>query len=164
MSERVLASRFMRLIAFVLDWLLVVMVTVMVLGTTRLLESADAFATPMSIAIRVLIAGAIAYLILNGWLLIARGQTFGMMLCRLTIVIRNTTDRPAIWVLVIRSVVFGFAIAAVFEWILFVVYMVNWLFIVRKNRCCLHDLLLQTEVIENLLATDSSSKESPESA
>ena len=148
MSEEALASRFLRFIAFILDWILTIMVTIMVLGTTRLLESPEAYQGEQSVTLRVLGAGAIAYLLVNGWLLIARGQTMGKFFCRIAIVAQSTGARPAIWVLILRSLVFAFSITFVSHWAYSLAYLVNYGFVVRKDRRCLHDILLQTEVVK----------------
>lgn len=159
MNERVLASRFLRLVASVLDWILTIMVTIMVLGTTRFLEHPNAFDSSWTVLSRVVGAGVIAYLLLHGWLLVSRGQSFGKFLCGLKIVKRGTDERPSIGVLVLRSLIFGFSYSIFQYGLVIVIYIADSVSIFFKSRRCLHDMLLLTEVIKYQPATDKEDDE-----
>ena len=152
MSEtRELGSRMLRLVAFGVDWLVTILATLLLLGIVPVLESPDPYLYDHGLAIRVLLTGVFAYLILHGWLLIARGQTIGKLLCRLTIVNAESTSRAGILKLVIRSWLFGLvAIGLVYPEVsmIWILYLLNWVFVFGPRRKCLHDYLMKTDVIK----------------
>ena len=151
MSEINLASRWRRFFAALLDFVLVIAGLIIVLGTTRLLESPEPWTNDLVFNVRVFAAGALTYLILNGALLIYRGQTIGKFLLRMRIVETGSENRAPIWILVLRSLFIPPVFVAIMfnDWgsTVFLVALVWYGAIFYKHRKCLHDYLLRTDVI-----------------
>ena len=155
MSESVLASRFLRLVATLVDATLTAMLTVVVFLCTRLLESAVVWADDMLFFLSVLAGGVIAYLILNGLLLIRRGQTIGKLFVGVTIVDNGTTEIASIPRLVVRSLFMPLTLIVVAIWIwsrMDVVALISVLLIFLPSRRCGHDYLSGTQVVQRQVA------------
>lgn len=162
MSEFVLATHGRRLFAALLDFVLVIVGLIVVLATTRLLESSEPWTNDLSFNVRIFAAGALTYLILNGLLLIYRGQTIGKFVLGIRIVITGTDRRPPIWVLVVRSLFIPPVFVAIMfnDWggTVFIVAFVWYGTILLKHRKCLHDYLVRTDVIGHVNTKGSSTQ------
>jgi uncharacterized RDD family membrane protein YckC len=156
-SGYALAGRWRRLFATLLDCIFVPTATIFLVMIFGVVEDAEDYADNWWI-LWVLILAVVGYLILNGYTLWRRGQTFGKMMVGIAIVSAsgstsgNTNDlygfSPApLWKLI--------CLRALFFPLLFVIALppigllpiVDQLLIFTKHRRCLHDLVSGTVVI-----------------
>lgn len=162
MTEIELATRWRRLSAALIDFILVMIAVAVVLGTTRLLESAEPWVDDAVFNLRVFLGGALAYLILNGALLVLRGQTIAKFMLGMKIVKSGTDDRAPIWALIVRSLFIPpVFVAIMFNDLgsyIFWAALVCYCPIFYKHRKCLYDYVLKTDVIR-LQRTDTSASQ-----
>ena len=145
LAER-LAGRGRRLVATLIDMLLVPALTVLLVMITGVMEHAEDYRDMMWV-LHVFLLAVLSYLILNGYWLFTRGQTVGKRLMKVAIVATSSGERPAFWKLI--------CIRALFFPLLFVVIIpalawlpiIDQLFVFRKNRRCIHDLAAGTSVV-----------------
>ena len=128
------ASRFLRLMATFIDALLVILFALALMLVSGVLETAEDYANhPM---LRVIGLGIASYLLLNGWLLWARGQTIGKLIFGIAMVRRDTGERVPLWrLLLVRGPVF------------ILLPVIGELTIFGKARRCIHDYAAGTQVI-----------------
>lgn len=140
-----LAGRGARLGAYLIDWILVSVITGVIGYMTGLLErlmNQDTTATLLLAAI-----GVVVYGVINGRLLATRGQTVGKKLVGVRIVDAPTRQIVAVWksfglrVAVIQAITAVPLVGALFG-------LLDVLFIFGERRRCLHDLLAGTVVVE----------------
>jgi uncharacterized RDD family membrane protein YckC len=144
--EQPLAGRGRRLVATLIDMLLVPALTVLLVMITGVMEHAEAYRDSMWM-LKVLLLAVVSYLILNGYWLFTRGQTVGKRVMGVAIVATTSGERPPFWKLV--------CIRALFFPLLFVVIsplallpIIDQGFVFRKNRRCVHDLAAGTSVVK----------------
>jgi len=129
-----LGGRGRRLVASVIDSVLVVLLAFFLVVATGTLEHAEDY-VGNGWMITIPLLGVASYLLLNGWLLFKRGQTVGKAALGIMIVRAEAPDIPAIGLLLLRGVVF------------LLLPVVDLLFIFRRDRRCLHDLICRTRVV-----------------
>ena len=139
-----------RLAATGLDWSLITVVTLLVILATGVLEHAEDYANVGQSAVNAVLCGLPAYLILNGWLLWTRGQTAGKAAMSLMIVDHQTGNCASLWkLLFVRALIPVVVIAAGFIWeLLWLLVLVDFCFIFRKDQRCLHDWIAGTRVVK----------------
>lgn len=148
-----LASRWRRLVATVIDAILVPSLTLVLIMLTNVLEDAEDYADSWWI-LHVLGLAIFSYLLLNGIGLQRRGQTIGKRLMQIMVVPMQALDHPgnhiepaSLWKLIcIRAWFFAFLFVMVVPWIL-LLPLVDHLLIFSSKRRCLHDFLAGTVVI-----------------
>jgi uncharacterized RDD family membrane protein YckC len=141
-----LAGRGRRLVATLIDMLLVPALSVLLIMITGVVEHAEDFRSAMWV-LHVFLLAVLSYLILNGYWLFTRGQTVGKRLMKIAIVATASGERAAFWKLI--------CIRALFFPLLFVVIVpaLCWLpigdqlFVFAKSRRCLHDFAAGTSVV-----------------
>ncbi len=144
--EEKLAGRGRRLMATLIDMLLVPALAVLLIMITGVMEHAEAYRNSMWILQTLLLAVA-SYLILNGYWLFTRGQTVGKRLMKVAIVATASRDRAAFWKLIcIRAPFFPLLFVIVVP-ALALLPLLDQAFVFRKNRRCLHDLAAGTSVV-----------------
>ncbi|MEO6281355.1 RDD family protein [Roseateles sp.] len=147
----VLAERGTRFLAAVVDGLIgagVVWVAFQIPALERLVQAQTAATlksmwspTPLSLAV-----GLLAFLVIQGWPLVTRGQTLGKILFKLRIV-RSDGSKPGAWRLL--GLRYGVGMLAGVNPIVAGVYgLVDSLLIFRESRKCLHDTIADTQVIK----------------
>lgn len=143
-----LASRTRRLVATVIDAVLVPSLTIILVMVTDIVEDAEDYANNMWMLWVILLA-VTSYLLLNGYSLWRSGQTLGKRLLGIAIVSANSNgaQSPApFWKLIcIRALFFPFLFALMPPFIL--LPLIDQLFIFSKSRRCLHDHASGTVVI-----------------
>jgi uncharacterized RDD family membrane protein YckC len=89
------------------------------------------------------ITAGTACLVVQGWMLATRGQSIGKSLMRLRVVLNSDSDEPP-----------GFVAGVIVRWwltrllhLIPVVFLVDFLFLFREDRRCLHDYVAGTRVI-----------------
>ncbi len=142
--------RMQRLAATGLDWSLITVVTLLVILATGVLEHAEDYANVGQSAVNAVLCGLPAYLILNGWLLWTRGQTAGKAAMSLMIVDHQTGNCASLWkLLFVRALIPVVVIAAGFIWeLLWLLVLIDFCFIFRKDQRCLHDWIAGTRVVK----------------
>ena len=139
-----------RLAATGLDWSLITVVTLLVILATGVIEHAEDYANVGQSAVNAVLCGLPAYLILNGWLLWTRGQTAGKAAMSLMIVDHQTGNCASLWkLLFVRALIPVVVIAVGFIWeLLWLLVLIDFFFIFRKDQRCLHDWIAGTRVVK----------------
>ena len=148
-----LAPRWQRLLATLVDAVLVPALTLILVMLTNVAEDAEDYVDSMWM-LHVLLLAVLSYLLLNGYTLWRRGQTLGKCLFGIMVIPAAVLTDPdakidpaPLWILVlVRAWFFAFLFVGVipyFAWL----PLLDQLFILRKNRRCLHDLISGTVVI-----------------
>jgi len=146
----VLASRFKRFVATIIDLILTPLVGVIVMLVTGLLESAEAYTTMTTIAVRALSIAVIAYIVLHGWLLHTRGQTVGKAIMKIAIVDNITGEKAPLWKLLLIRMWFLplIFLVALIPWS--IIPIIDQAMIFTASRRSLHDWLCGTSVINQV--------------
>lgn len=141
-----LAGRGRRLVATLIDMLLVPALTVLLIMITGVVEHAEDYRNAMWVLYLFLLA-VLSYLILNGYWLFTRGQTAGKRLMKVAIVSTSSGERPAFRKLIcIRALFFPLLFVVIIP-VLAWMPILDQLFVFAKNRRCLHDLAAGTSVV-----------------
>lgn len=170
-SEIVLATRGERLLAYLLDMILLylamfigAMIVVIVMVTTSqdpqtvfnlLIEQLNQTSSPF-LKINLLdrwvylnvLAPVILYFLINGYMLQTRGQTIGKLLMSIGIVDKNTHQVPPLSTIFLRRYL-PFNTTAIINLLLYLfIYWSDVLSIFREDKRMLHDLVANTIVIK----------------
>ena len=155
MSEgMLLASRRRRLAATLIDMLLVPSLTIFLVMVAGVVEDAEAFRDRWWILSILLIAVA-SYLLLNGYTLWRNGQTLGKKIMGIAMVAAagaaedgHYLGSPApLWKLIgLRALFFPLLFVVILPWVA-ALPVIDQLFVFRKSRRCLHDLVAGTVVV-----------------
>ncbi|CAD5110035.1 RDD family protein [Zestomonas carbonaria] len=145
-GESPLASRGSRLGAVMIDSLILSLITVPLLYFVGfydgVLEGKEpGFAEQML----GLVLGVGAFLLVNGHLLKQYGQTVGKRLLKIAIVDQDGNIPPLLPMYLKRYLIWTLAVYIPFVGLLLL--LVNYLFIFRGDRRCLHDLVAGTRVV-----------------
>lgn len=136
-----------RFIATMIDFTLVPPLALLVMLVTGVMETADAYIMPQPI-IRIFPLVFVSYFILNGYLLITQGQTLGKRLMKIKIVSKASGELLPFWKILLRSYALLFLACIPFKYnILFVLILIDPLFIFGKSKQCLHDLIVCSKVL-----------------
>ena len=144
--------RIQRMAATGLDWALITVVTLLVILATGVLEHAEDYANVGQSAVNAVLCGLPAYLMLNGWMLWTRGQTAGKAAMSLMIVDHQTGNCAGFWkLLFVRALIPVVVIAVGFIWeLLWLLVLIDFCFIFRKDQRCLHDWIAGTRVVKRV--------------
>ena len=145
-DDSLLAGRGRRFVATLIDMLVVPVVSFVVMLMTGVFEHAEAYAGNQ-IYIRGFLLGVVGYLVANGWLLFARGQTPGKLIMGIMIVSHGTTDVAPLWKLLFLRAFFFPALYLVVVVPLTLIAVVDQALMFGKQRRCLHDLVSGTSVV-----------------
>ena len=163
-----LAARWRRLLATMIDAVLVPGATIFLVMVTDVMEDAEDYQDNWWM-LWVFLQAVSCYLVLNGYLLWRRGQTLGKLILGIAVVPAfplNSDDQspsfafiPAPWwkLIFVRALFFPLMFVAIVP-PLAPVPMLDLVFIFSKQRRCLHDLAAGTVVIH--LSTNSSEAKS----
>lgn len=146
LDER-LAGRGRRLVATLIDMLLVPALTMLLVMITGVMEHAEAYRNSMWM-LNVFLLAVLSYLILNGYWLFTRGQTVGKRVMQVAIVATTSGERAPFWKLVCIRALFFPLLFGVISPILAALPLVDQLFVFRRNRRCVHDLAAGTSVVK----------------
>ncbi|HTK96393.1 MAG TPA: RDD family protein [Pseudomonadales bacterium] len=142
-----LAGRGRRLVATLIDMVLVPALTVLLVMITGVMEDAEDYRDSMWM-LNVFLLAVLSYLILNGYWLFTRGQTVGKRLMGVAIVASPSGERAAFWKLVCIRALFFPLLFVVISPVLMLLPIVDQGFVFRKNRRCVHDLAAGTSVVK----------------
>ncbi len=148
-----LAGRFRRLVATVIDAILVPTLTVVLVMIAGVVEHAEDY-TDNWWMLWVFLLAIASYLLLNGYGLWRHGQTVGKQVMGVAIVPASSGGdgqygrEPApLWKLIcVRALFFPLLFVSVVPWIA-LLPLVDQLLIFMKSRRCLHDLVSGTVVV-----------------
>lgn len=143
-----LAGRGRRLLATLVDLVLVPALTIVLVMLFGVTEHAEDFASSAWIG-WILVLAVVAYLIENGYLLWRRGQTLGKALFGIRIVAAAGGPAPLWKLIVIRAPFFPLLYASV-AWPFTLLPLVDQGLIFTRRRRCLHDLAAGTLVVRRL--------------
>jgi len=148
-----LAGRGVRLGAYLVDSLILVIVFLVVVASGFWITFDDIIqmgTLPSTNALQLMIMFIVVFMVINGYLLVMRGQTVGKLMLGIRIVDSATGGKvSAAKVLGLRYIVFfGLQIIPVFG-MRELVSLFDAVFIFRDDRRCLHDLLAGTKVVSN---------------
>lgn len=147
-----LAGRGRRLLATLIDMILVPTLTVILMMAFDVIENADDYADSAWM-LHLFLTAVLAYVLLNGYLLFKRGQTIGKLILGIRIVNAGDEQVPPLWkLLLVRAVFFPLLYTAV-------IAIVDAIFIIRRDRRCLHDLTAGTRVVR--ISTDAITEPTP---
>lgn len=145
LAER-LAGRGRRLVATLIDMVLVPALSVLLIMITGVVEHAEDFRDAMWV-LYVFLLAVVSYLILNGYWLFTRRQTVGKRVMKVAIVATASGERAAFWKLIgIRALFFPLLFVVVIP-ALALLPIIDQVFVFRKNRRCVHDLAAGTSVV-----------------
>jgi len=146
-AELVLAGRGRRLVASLIDVLLVPALAIIIMLVTGVLEHAADWSASARPVLRMFALGVASYLILNVWLLWQRGQTVGKAIMGIAIVSTKSGGPAPFWRLAIRALFFPTLYLIVWPWAA-LFPLIDQLTIFFKPRRCAHDYLCGTSVIK----------------
>ncbi len=147
-----LASRWRRLLATMIDAVLVPSLTIFLVMVTGVVEDAEDF-TDHWWAVHVLLLAIFSYLFLNGYFLWRDGQTVGKKVLGIAIYASSTFDDgdiqvASLWRLVcVRALFFPLLFIAIIPWFA-PIPALDQLLIFGKRRRCLHDYVAGTVVLK----------------
>ena len=144
--EIVLASRWSRVWAFVIDGLIYAAAMIPVALYTNLFDRAVSNgAVELHEQIMMFIYGWVVFLLCHGYLLQKKGQTIGKNVMEIAIV-----DMDGKQIGLFNIVIKRILPMSIFVYIPVIgqfISILNYLFVFRKNRRCLHDLIAGTQVV-----------------
>jgi uncharacterized RDD family membrane protein YckC len=146
----VLAGRGRRFVSTLIDAVLVPMVAILLMLVTGVLEHAADWSTSAMPFLRMIGLGLASYVLLNLWLLWARGQTAGKAVMGIMIVDATTGERAPIWRLFIRGLFFPTLYLVVLVPYLALFPLIDQALIFRKDRRCVHDWVCRTAVVARI--------------
>ena len=162
-SELPLAGRFRRLVATLVDAILVPALSFVLVMITDVMEDAEDYANADLMILWIFLLAVVAYLILNGYTLWHRGQTLGKWIMDIAIVPASSHIREGVmcggdeskstyvpaplWKLIcIRALFFPILFLTVVPW-LTLLPVLDQALIFGKRRRCLQDLVAGTIVV-----------------
>ncbi|MFZ6048512.1 RDD family protein [Pseudomonas sp. CR3202] len=146
-AEPLLASRWMRLGAALIDGLVMSLATVPVAYLSGTFEAARQGIEPsLGQQLLGLVVGLAVFLLVNGHLLKQYGQTLGKRLLKIAIVDLEG-QVPELGNLLLKRYLLWWLLAYV-PVVGVLLVLVDYLFIFRADRRCLHDLLAGTRVVQ----------------
>ena len=148
-----LAGRLRRLVATLIDAMLVPSLTLVLVLIAGVVEDAEDYVDLWWI-VWVLLLAVVSYLLLNGYGLWRRGQTLGKQVMGVAIVPAagagdgryGRTPAPLWKLICVRALFFPLLFLSVVPWIA-ALPIIDQLLIFRKSRRCLHDLICGTVVV-----------------
>lgn len=138
-------SRLKRLFAYIIDMILLVLALSPLMGFLGIFDTIKAGGITIELIVLIILLNLMAFLILNGYLLIRYGQTIGKWILGIAIINLEQEVPHIVRLMLLRYLPF---------WIIVYVPLIGGLipildalFIFRKDKRCLHDLLAGTMVI-----------------
>lgn len=142
----ILASRWARFLASTIDGILGAMILVVFmskLGAFEYIESGDLL--PIELLVKIAVSSWLIFFLLNGHLLSRYGQTIGKRVMGIAIVTLDG-QKPQFWPLVVKR----YLVIGLLSYIPLLgtfLNITNGLFIFRRDKRCVHDLIAGTIVV-----------------
>lgn len=151
-KELQLATRWARFFAALIDGILMLLLIWTGLYVFAGITPADIQRQATTqIQIAMTLGGYVAFFLVHGYLLAKRSQTFGKFVFKIKIV--GIDDRDASFWRIILKRYLPTWLAAHIPFVGGVLTLIDVLFIFRKDRRCLHDLIAETKVVRVAAAT-----------
>ncbi|CAG8999881.1 MAG: hypothetical protein CENE_01864 [Candidatus Celerinatantimonas neptuna] len=141
-----LASRWARLSAAMIDGMLGLIIIILAMKYLGVWDSAKDGVIPMHDMVKLTLVGWGSFFVLHGYLLKKYGQTIGKRVMGIAIVTLDG-ELPEFWPLIARRYV-PMGVVGYIPYIGRFLSMVDSLFIFRKDKRCVHDLIAGTVVIK----------------
>lgn len=146
------AFRIQRLAAFLVDNLIVSLALVpfvipLGLDIEQYADAENPVTIPFELLMKIHILAFVFYVVINGWLLYRYGQTVGKRMLKIAIATMDYQVPPFNRLILVRHLPFVI-LAVIPSPALNLVNIVNWSFVFREDRRCLHDYLAGTQVID----------------
>jgi len=146
-QESNLASRWSRLGGSLIDGIVSMIILGPVMYFTGFWQRAMSGDAPASDPVIYGLLGIVVYLVLNGYLLSKHGQTIGKLVVGTRIISIDTNEILPLWkVFAVRYI--PLAISANLPIIGPFIVVIDSLFIFRKDKRCIHDLIAGTKVVK----------------
>jgi uncharacterized RDD family membrane protein YckC len=142
-----LAGRGRRLLATLIDMVLVPVLAILLMLVSGVLEHADDWTQSAMPLLRMGLLGLASYVLLNLWLLWTRGQTVGKAALGIAIVRATDGTHPALWRLFVRGLFFPTLYLIVLVPYVALIPVIDQVLIFRKDRRCVHDWASGTAVV-----------------
>jgi uncharacterized RDD family membrane protein YckC len=149
-----LAGRGRRLLATLIDAVLVPAVAILLMLVTGVLEHAADWSASALPILRMILLGLASYVLLNLWLLWKRGQTVGKAAMGIGIVDAKTGARVPLWRLFIRGLFFPTLYLVVLVPYFALIPLIDQALIFVRQRRCIHDWLCRTSVVAKSVPTE----------
>jgi len=140
------AGRIRRLLATLIDFVLVPVVAILLMLVSGVLEHDRDWAPRAMPFLRMAGLGFASYALLNLWPLWSRGQTLGKMALGIVIVDANDGGRVPLWRLFIRGLFFP-TLYLIVIWPFLLVPLIDQALIFLTQRRCGHDWACRTAVV-----------------
>ena len=142
-----LAGRGRRFAATLIDVVLVPVVAVLLMLVTGVLEHAADWTAEAMPYLRMVLLGLASYVLLNLYLLWARGQTVGKAALGIVVVDAKSGARVPVWRLFFRGLFFPTLYLIVLLPFIALIPVIDQALIFRKDRRCVHDWVCATRVV-----------------
>ena len=147
LSEDLLAGRFARLIAAIVDGIILGLVIMPLMFLTGYFERAMTAQNILIEAIAWTIGALLLWVVVNGYPLAKRGQTLGKILLGVRIVSVEDGSILPVWkVFFVRYL--PVTLASQVPLLGFFAFLINALFIFRADKRCVHDLMAGSRVVK----------------
>ena len=140
------AAVWRRVVATIVDFVLVPVIAMIVMLVSGVIENAEAWAGGFP-WLRVFCLGVVGYLLVNGFLLWRHGQTLGKWLAKIKIVDHDSGRVPAFWKLIVLRAPFFPLLHATFIGYGYLL-LIDLLVGLRRDRRCVHDWVSGTRVVD----------------
>jgi uncharacterized RDD family membrane protein YckC len=147
-AGKALASRWRRLVATLIDMVLVPAVTVFAVLITGVTEHAEDYQNPGAMTLSVLGLAIASYLIVNGYLLWRRGQTVGKAILNIAIVSAATMEKAPLWKLVCVRALFFPTLFLIPVPPYTLIPLLDQAAVFLNYRRCIHDYIAGTIVVD----------------
>ncbi|MBA3697775.1 MAG: RDD family protein [Planctomycetes bacterium] len=145
-TTSVLASRWMRLLAALVDTVIGAGVSMVLIFVIMGLDLKGLGNVSMATQAQLAVMGVVAFLALHGYLLAKKGQTIGKLVCDIRIA-KLDGNIPEFLPLILKRYLPVWLVAQI-PVIGGLLNLVNVLFIFRSDKRCVHDLIAGTRVIK----------------
>ncbi len=147
LSEDVLAGRFARLIAVIVDGIILGLVIMPLMFLSGYFDRAMTTQNILVEAVAWTVGASLLWVVINGYTLAKRGQTLGKILLGVRIVSVEDGSILPLWkVFFVRYL--AVTLVAQVPLLGFFVFLINALFIFRADKRCVHDLLAGSRVVK----------------
>ena len=146
------ASRWRRLLAAVIDLPVVATVALLLALVFGAYEHHEDW-VGVRPQVSALVLAAAAYLLVNGYPLIRRGQTAGKLVCGIRTLTFVAGEVPALWRHLLRLLPLLPVAAVFFHWLYSLSLLIDGLAIFLPGKRCLHDYLAGTQMVRDAQET-----------
>lgn len=144
-ADAVLADRSTRLVAAILDGLILMVLFLPIVYITGLMDFRNP-RTDLASSVIISLVGVGVYLLINGKLLLSRGQTLGKKIMNIKVIDESTKQVPSAGDIIGKRYLIFYIIGQIP--FLSIVNIIDALMIFRSSKKCLHDDFANTIVVK----------------